>query len=355
MKFKKGDKVRFLNAVGEGIVSKILSDGTLYVIDETGFDVPMDPSELVLVGSQVVQETTTNVTIDEKVSTPEFTFFPEGEIVEGNDEPKVFFALVPQPGKDVTDADLDTYLINDSNYNAFYNIIETFKGESKTLDVGIIESNTKIELLSILRQQVGNAPDYTFQLTFYRNGKYNPVAPINKKIVLSPIKLYKEQTFKENDFFYEKSIIFDLTLNEEPSNVEKVESIEAKEQKKKLKELEKMLQTKKTVDLPNKTVVKKNEKVESREIDLHINELVENTIGLDNNAILEVQMEKFETEMQKAIKDNLKKIIFIHGIGNGTLKNMVRKTLSQRYGKYTFHDASFKEYGFGATMVILRN
>jgi DNA-nicking Smr family endonuclease len=355
MKFKKGDKVRFLNAVGEGIISKVLSDGTLYVIDETGFDVPMDPSELVLISSQTIQETVSDTAAPMEMNAPEVSFFPEGEFMPGNDETKAFFALVPQPGKDVTDADLDTYLINDSNFIAFYNIIETFKGESKSLDVGIIEPNTKIEVLTLLRQQIGNAPDYTFQLIFYKNGKYDPVAPFHKKIVLSPIKLYKEQTFKENDFFYEKCIIFELTKEDELTKTEKIDNIEATEQKKKLKELEKMLQTKKKVDLPEKKVIKKKEKVEHREIDLHINELVENTTGLDNNTIIEIQMERFESEMKKAIKDDLKKIIFIHGIGNGTLKNMVRKTLSQRYGKYSFHDASFKEYGFGATMVILRN
>lgn len=358
MKFKKGDKVRFLNSVGEGVISRILSDGTIYVHDETGFDVPVKESELVLISRE--SEDNSNTTEiesenEQNLDGSSIDFLPEGYIIKDNDSPKALFALVPQPGRDVTDADLDTYLINDSNYIVFYNVVESLKGKSKTMDVGIIEPNTKISLVSLLRTQIGNAPDYIFQLVFYKNGDYNPVKPVNKKIVLSPIKLYKEQTFKDNDFFHEKSIIFDLLEPEKDTSVEKIENLDDTDQKKKLKELEKMLQTKKTIDLPAKKIIKKKIKEEQREIDLHINELVEKTTGLDNNTILEIQMEKFESEMQNAIKDNLKKIIFIHGIGNGTLKDLIRKTLSQKYSKYPHHDASFKEYGFGATMVILRN
>lgn len=356
MKFKKGDKVRFLNAVGEGIITKILSDGTIYVLDETGFDIPVQASELVLINTYVEEKETINhhQDIAEEENTV-LDFFPKSESIKGNEVAKAFFALVPQPGKDSTDSDLDAYLINDSNYIGFYNVIESVHGKSKTLDAGIIEPNTKISLERLMRQQIGNAPNYIFQIIFYQTGNYIPVKPVDNKIVVSPINLYKEKTFKENDFFHEKSIIFDLTKPDMPVKDEKVENMEMSEQQKKLKELEKMLQTKKIIDLPGKKVKKERTQEERREIDLHINELIDNTAGLDNNAILEIQMEKFESEMQKAIKDNLKKIVFIHGIGNGTLKNAVRKTLSQQYGKYPFHDASFKEYGFGATMVILRN
>jgi dsDNA-specific endonuclease/ATPase MutS2 len=67
-----------------------------------------------------------------------------------------------------------------------------------------------------------------------------------------------------------------------------------------------------------------------------------------------VQMTKFHEEMDKAIKTDVKKIVFIHGVGNGTLKNELRRELQRKYSKYNFQDASFREYGYGATMVIIR-
>ena len=44
--FHIGDKVKFLNAVGGGVVTKITPD-FVFVRDDTGFDMPMPPTELI--------------------------------------------------------------------------------------------------------------------------------------------------------------------------------------------------------------------------------------------------------------------------------------------------------------------
>lgn len=44
--FEIGDKVKFLNSVGGGVVKKI-QGGMVYVEDETGFDMPFAPNELI--------------------------------------------------------------------------------------------------------------------------------------------------------------------------------------------------------------------------------------------------------------------------------------------------------------------
>mgnify|MGYP000061168489 CR=1 FL=1 len=87
------------------------------------------------------------------------------------------------------------------------------------------------------------------------------------------------------------------------------------------------------------------------EEDLHINELVESVVGMTNHEILTFQMNHFHKILNKAIKENVDNLIFIHGIGNGTLKTTLRKSLEEDYNLY-FEDASFKEYGFGATKVF---
>ena len=46
VKFELGDKVKFLNQVGGGVVTKI-TDDFIFVQDDTGFDVPMQPTELI--------------------------------------------------------------------------------------------------------------------------------------------------------------------------------------------------------------------------------------------------------------------------------------------------------------------
>ena len=85
----------------------------------------------------------------------------------------------------------------------------------------------------------------------------------------------------------------------------------------------------------------------------HITELLDNPEGLSNREILDIQIEAVESEMNLAIKNHAKRIVFIHGVGQGVLKQEVTKILSQKFRKYSYQDASFKEYGYGATMVIL--
>ncbi|HYQ56574.1 MAG TPA: Smr/MutS family protein, partial [Draconibacterium sp.] len=89
-------------------------------------------------------------------------------------------------------------------------------------------------------------------------------------------------------------------------------------------------------------------------IDLHITELLDDSEGLSNREMLEIQMEAVESEMNLAIKNHAKRIVFIHGVGQGVLKQEVTNLLKRNFKKYYFQDASFKEYGYGATMVILR-
>ncbi len=45
-KFQIGDKVKFLNAIGGGVVTRI-TDDFVFVQDDTGFDMPMPPTELI--------------------------------------------------------------------------------------------------------------------------------------------------------------------------------------------------------------------------------------------------------------------------------------------------------------------
>ena len=45
-KFEVGDKVKFLNQIGGGIVTRVTPD-FVFVQDDTGFDMPMAPNELI--------------------------------------------------------------------------------------------------------------------------------------------------------------------------------------------------------------------------------------------------------------------------------------------------------------------
>ena len=48
------------------------------------------------------------------------------------------------------------------------------------------------------------------------------------------------------------------------------------------------------------------------------------------------------------------KFVFIHGKGDGVLRKAVIDELKRKYSNCRYQDASFQEYGFGATMVTIK-
>jgi hypothetical protein len=90
--------------------------------------------------------------------------------------------------------------------------------------------------------------------------------------------------------------------------------------------------------------------VEVWEINLHIEEIVESHLGLSNFQILTRQLNEFKSFYKKAKAKHIQKIIVIHGVGEGVLKEEIRSYLSKQEG-LEYYDADFREYGKGATAV----
>lgn len=90
------------------------------------------------------------------------------------------------------------------------------------------------------------------------------------------------------------------------------------------------------------------------EVDLHLHELVDNEAGLNDGEKLDIQLRYFERALESAIRDGKRKLIVIHGVGEGVLREEVRRIL-QFYDTVRFQDADMRRYGSGATEVeILR-
>jgi dsDNA-specific endonuclease/ATPase MutS2 len=82
--------------------------------------------------------------------------------------------------------------------------------------------------------------------------------------------------------------------------------------------------------------------------------LCDNLSGLNNADIIRLQLAKFNDVMGENIRFKGKKIVFIHGKGEGVLRKAILDELKLKYKSCLFQDASFREYGFGATMVIIK-
>lgn len=90
------------------------------------------------------------------------------------------------------------------------------------------------------------------------------------------------------------------------------------------------------------------------EVDLHLHELVDDATRLSDGEKLEFQIRYFERALESAIRDGKRRLVVIHGVGEGVLREEVRRILGY-YQNVRFHDADMRHYGSGATQVeILR-
>ena len=86
------------------------------------------------------------------------------------------------------------------------------------------------------------------------------------------------------------------------------------------------------------------------EVDLHIHQLTDSTKGMTNFDIMNLQLDTARRQLEFAIRKRIPKMVFIHGVGEGVLRQEL-ETLLGRYNNVQFYDADYKTYGIGATEV----
>jgi len=89
------------------------------------------------------------------------------------------------------------------------------------------------------------------------------------------------------------------------------------------------------------------------EVDLHFEALVDFPKNFSAHEKLQIQLSEVRKSLDKARRAGIKKVILIHGVGQGRLREEVY-TLLERMDRLSFYDASYARYGKGATEVDLR-
>ena len=168
---------------------------------------------------------------------------------------------------------------------------------------------------------------------------------INTEVRIDTVKFYKLHTFQQSDFFAEPALIYDIVRDDEEVKQVYISANDIKE----------ALLQKNVSDVPAK-LQKKQHKVKNDivEVDLHIHELLDDTTGMGNAEMLNYQLDVFRKTLEEYKNKKGQKIVFIHGKGDGVLRRAILDELKRKYKNYPSQDASFREYGFGATMVTIR-
>lgn len=103
--------------------------------------------------------------------------------------------------------------------------------------------------------------------------------------------------------------------------------------------------------------IENNTQLKSFEIDLHIEELLDDHRYLTNTEILLKQMSVCKSFVQNALQNETKRIVLIHGKGEGVLKSEIHSFLNNLRNfhqiKLEYHDAPFTQYGMGGATEII--
>jgi hypothetical protein len=353
MKFRIGDTVRFLNETGGGKISRVDNLGYLYVLTEDGFEIPVKENELIL-NSPSSRIPDTSLPADKIPVRPEKATEQKHEKVRNNEGEenriplsipsgmpvKLMLGLVPDDFDAVFKASINIFLINDSEYFLYYLVGYQQQGKYYYLKSGEIEPNTKCFLAGFDQVSLGKIALFHLQALPVSAGQYFRVLPLDEEINIASYDFLKNHMYKENDYFNERALIPGIThtvFAKRPTGMDQLPDV-----------------------INSATVSNPGEKKTmsggsgTMEVDLHIETLRDNYSGLSNGDILRIQMNCFRSALENAISDKIKRIVFIHGVGNGTLKLELRNELKRNYPECTCQDASFKEYGFVATMVHLK-
>ena len=347
-----GDKVRFLNSVGGGIVRSFSKKGLVMVETDDGFEIPSPARELVVVESLETQALLsrpkpTPATVSPPPPQPkappavaEVKETSEGEVLN------VYLAFLAEEGKPLG-AGYEAYFINESNYYLYINYMSRQNNSLVSRHHGLLEPNTNAFAEEFGKEEINNLERVCIQLVAFKKDKpYKLKNPISVELHIDPVKFYKIHCFMENDFFDEDALLYPVVRGDYPVN-ELLVSATA---------LQEAMQQK---DAPSKRpfpkqVPKKKAENPVVEIDLHINQLLDSTKGMSNADILQHQLDTFHRVLSQYAGRKGQKIVFIHGKGEGVLRTSIEKELKHKYKSYTFQDASFQEYGFGATLVTIR-
>ena len=87
---------------------------------------------------------------------------------------------------------------------------------------------------------------------------------------------------------------------------------------------------------------------------MHIDKLLDDTTGMGNKDMLDYQMDVFHKTLEQYKLRRGQKIVFIHGKGDGVLRQRILWELQTKYKRFNHQDASFKQYGYGATIVTIK-
>lgn len=328
--FKIGDRVRFLNHVGEAQVTRIINTTRVEVVDEHGLAQEYPVKELVPSGRDRSTEAVKPEPVPASVEVARKPI-PQLDI---KTEPLSEIALIflSEDPHEPERGDLELYLANHSQHHLLFNVAAKEDGGLFSLCHGEVRRGEMKHLRAIRRQDVDIFAQTMVDCIFFDDAEYQPREAFSARLKIKVTRFVKRENYRHVQSLGGHALVVTV---EQPAPVVGQAALTVRT----------------SVGVPRRSVQTSLPKFED-EIDLHIEQLTTDHRSLSNHEMLMMQMRHFERNLNYAILHSYVQIVFIHGVGSGRLKEEIRKALRE-YG-HRFEDGAHQRYGAGATVVLLR-
>jgi hypothetical protein len=313
-----GDTVRFLNESGEGRLKRFTSTEHVIVELPDGFEIPYPVSQLVVVKSDFQRDAIIPaVNITNEVSEHiKLLLCTETQVDTGGQYALVFY--------------------NASSFHAIFTYAIELNSHVQFQQSAEIGPYQRYHLCTKPRAFFEAVDLHAFQMLCYKKIEYKMHSPLTFKLSLKTPHWERLIWHTHEDFYKPVSLVWNFDFKSE-MYVPKPDA-----------EAAIVFST----SAPLNNAKQQLKHIRQPVIDLHFDALDAPQHLTEGHEKLRYQMDVFENELQKAFDAGCKSIIFIHGVGNGRLKSELANRLQQKL-HISFHDASYKEYGAGATQVNL--
>lgn len=318
-----GDKVRLLHGKEEGIVTRMLPGDLVEIEIEEGFKIPVQRRELALVSPEEALRFKPGSATGPAPLAPQRK--QTAEIVANKG---LYLAFVP-----LNDRELAQHVINNTDWDVPFVLSAGSEPHLRGLATGVLKSRTAQKIQDLAVKDFDSWGVFTFQALFSRGAFMSARPPLEKRL-----------RFRMNSFFNSKQTapvlgkdahLFQLDA-EEAAPRELVEKLVEKR-------FEPALLP--AVALPLKPTAT---------VDLHIEKLAKEALMMGPPEMLEIQLKTFEIQLENAIAHAMTEITFIHGVGNGVLRDELHRRLGKNPQVKFFQDAQKEKFGYGATRVSLQ-
>ena len=364
MNIKIHDVVRFIDDVGGGRVTRITGK-TIFVEGDDGFERPALERDLVVVGHNEAPRQATQydrpmtlrsaIKPDAPEPKPEPEPLPPPEETVEGEVLNVVLAFEPREPKHLNTTTFFATLTNASNY--YLMAVWLTRGDDTALWTtrwhGIVEPNTQEDLGEIGHADLPSMTHVAVQYVAFKQGKAarlkNP-ALVEKSLNIG--QFVKLHCFTDNPYYDVPVIALDITRNDRP-NLKRMLDIDSGELKAAMTSGPHIDDREPAPQGNRHKRQRQGHRAEPVVVDLHIHELLDTTAGMTNADILNYQLDKFNETMREHLAHPGQRLVFIHGKGEGVLRRAILEEVRRHYSFCEVQDASFQEYGFGATQITI--